>query len=178
MSTTEIRRLFFALWPSDEVRSAVAGVQDQLHSGSGRLVSRENLHVTLVFLGAADEASRRCVQSMAGAAYTGARFGLVLNTLGYWRKPQVLWLGGQHTPEALLMLVAALQQGAERCGFAVECRPYEAHLTLSHKVERAPQNISAMVTPIAWPVTSFCLVESVLHPEGTIYEVLQTWDLR
>lgn len=177
MSATEIRRLFFALWPDEEVRAAIAGVQTQLPAGTGHPVRRENLHVTLVFIGEADEARSRCLQDMA-AAYAGVRFELVLDALGYWRKPQVLWLGSKQTPAALRTLVAVLQEGAAQCGCAVDSRPYETHLTLSRKVARAPRNPSTMVTPIVWPVTFFCLVESVLQPEGAVYQVLHVWDLR
>ena len=47
------QRLFFALWPDPAVRAALAGVTARLPLPRGRLTPPQNLHVTLVFLGAA-----------------------------------------------------------------------------------------------------------------------------
>ena len=47
---TETLRLFFALWPDDPTRSALAQLQTPIR---GRITPYEHLHLTLAFLGSA-----------------------------------------------------------------------------------------------------------------------------
>jgi len=82
---TRPARVFFALWPDD-------GVRDALHREAQvcapelrrRVMRRENVHLTLVFVG--DVAAERLDElgSVAGAI-AGHSFELVLDQLGYWR---------------------------------------------------------------------------------------------
>ena len=50
MREEENQRLFFALWPDEDARERLATVARD--DSTGRWVSRDNLHVTLAFLGA------------------------------------------------------------------------------------------------------------------------------
>ena len=106
------QRLFFALWPDPAVRAALAGVTARLTLPRGRLTPSQNLHVTLVFLGAADAARRACVEAAADAIQAKG-FAVTLDRTGWWRRPQVFWAGSSVTPPPLLDLVRALQAGCE-----------------------------------------------------------------
>jgi 2'-5' RNA ligase len=67
-----VRRLFFALWPSDAVRARLAQ-EAQSHAGLGRAIPVRNLHITLVFLGGVQE--ERVVEVLQAAALSeGVRF--------------------------------------------------------------------------------------------------------
>ena len=67
--TAAIRqRLFFALWPDDDTRHALARLaKTRLPSGSGRLVAAQNIHLTVAFLGAVDAGFRENVERAAGS---------------------------------------------------------------------------------------------------------------
>ena len=169
------QRLFFALWPDPAVRAALAGVTARLTLPRGRLTPSQNLHVTLVFLGAADAARRACVEAAADGVQAEG-FTVTLDRTGWWRRPQVFWAGSSVTPQPLLDLVGALQAGSAACGFPRENRPFEVHATLARKVLAAPP--APGLEPIPWRIDRFVLVESALTPAGSEYRVLRTWPLR
>jgi 2'-5' RNA ligase len=51
----ETVRLFFALWPDTSLQAKLAAWGEQA-AGKGRAMRRENLHLTLAFLGATEAA--------------------------------------------------------------------------------------------------------------------------
>lgn len=168
------QRLFFALWPDDRVRAALARLASGLRLRQGRWVRPENLHVTLVFLGAVSADRRGCVEEVAAGVRAGP-FDLALDQVGWWRRPQVLWAGASVTPEPLRRLVEGLREGCARCGFSPEERPFEVHATLARKVFREPP--PAAIEPIFWAVGAFSLVRSSLSPAGSAYAVVRSWTL-
>lgn len=169
------QRLFFALWPDDALRRQLAGLAEDIGSRvTGRIVTADNLHITLVFLGALNSVRRQCAEEVA-AAIRCKRFTLTLDWVGYWSTPRILWAGSMQTPEALQSLVAALHSGLANCGIPLETRPYQPHLTLMRKVSRRPA--VAAIDPISWSVERFCLVESVSGNKGVSYRVVASWGL-
>jgi len=171
----ETQRLFFALWPDPALQQRLAqAAAALLPRDAGRRVREENLHCTLVFLGAVEAAQRLCLEDAASLVRVEP-FTLTLDRLGYFRRPQVAWLGCTTIPAALQALVAGLSYGAASCGFPPEQRPYAVHLTVARKLRRDPGRLPLM--PIAWPVNQFALMESVSEPDGVHYRPLRFWDL-
>ncbi len=169
------QRLFFGLWPEPALQRALyAQARAVLPHSAGRLVVPENLHLTLVFLGSVDAHRRRCLEA-AAAAVRSARFSLEFDVAGYWPRPRVLWFGCSRAPQPLLDLVAALQSGADGCGFAPDRRPYAAHLTVARKLARNPGALA--IAPVRWPVEEFVLAESQTRSDRAYYRPLQTWML-
>jgi 2'-5' RNA ligase len=172
--SAEVRRLFLALWPDSTVRRALVALQRRFSADIGRPVGADDLHLTLVFLGATPAARQQCLERAVGDVHAGG-FELRLDCLGHWRKPEVLWAGGR-TPAPLMDLVQRLQTCVSGCGGRTDERPFEAHLTLFRKVRRAPRPLPP-VTPISWRVASFVMVESVTAADGARYRVLREWPL-
>lgn len=141
----------------------------------GRRVAAHNLHLTLVFLGSVSSALRQCLE-LAVADIHSAPFTLVFDQAGYWRKPQVSWLGCSELPDPLLSLVHALNTAATECGLKPDTRPYRPHLTVARKVRRDPGEF--LLTPLVWRVERFALVESMSQPEGLFYRPVRMWELR
>jgi len=171
----ETERLFFALWPEpQQQRDWAALAREMIPQDCGRLVTAQNLHLTLLYLGEVSQQQRQTLEEKAGEISIST-FVLRLDGIGYWRKPQVLWWGVRDIPEALAGLVRSLRQRAVDCGIEVDQRPYKAHLTLARKVRRAPGRLLAQ--PCDWRIGQFTLVRSVLSPAGAQYEVLRRWPL-
>jgi len=171
----ETQRLFFALWPEPELQQRFAQVaMALLPNVAGRRVQAENLHCTLVFLGAVEAAQRLCLED-AASLVRAEPFTLTLDRLGYFHRPQTAWLGCTTTPVALQALVAGLCYGAQACGFTPEPRPYEVHLTVARKCARDPGRLPLM--PIAWRVKQFALMESGSESDGVHYRPLRFWDI-
>jgi len=171
----ETQRLFFALWPEPALQqhleqAAVA----LLPRADGRWVRQENLHCTLLFLGAVKVAQRLCLED-AASLIRAEPFTLMLDHLGYFRRPQAAWLGCTTTPDALQALVGGLRYGAMSCGFTPETRAYEVHLTVVRRLRREPGRLPLL--PITWQVNQFALMESVSKPGGVYYRPLRFWDL-
>lgn len=169
------QRLFFALWPEPEVQQQLAHAASALlPRGVGRLTQADNLHCTLVFLGNVTPAQRLCVEDVASRIQV-CRFQLQLDRFGYFRRPQVAWLGCTSMPAELPELVTVLSHGAADCGFPADPRPYQVHLTIARKVRRDPGR--PPVIPILWEIGRFALVESVGVSGGVQYRPLRWYEL-
>ena len=165
-------RFFFALWPDEATRDKLAGVCAQLPPGTGKVISRQNLHITLSFLGTLDTP---IVENLCrdAASIKGRPFTLQLDQMGWWRKPQVFWIGTADTPKDLLVLVVAVNGLLEAHGILPDDRPYAPHMTIARKVAGKPREFA--FAPVTWPVSSFSLVQSRTLPAGAEYEVIATW---
>jgi 2'-5' RNA ligase len=166
-------RLFFALWPDPDTRAALVEVQQGVRRAGGRAVSPENLHITLLFIGAADEVLSRRLEAAAGAV-TGQAFQLQLDRLGWWSGTRVTWLAPSRLPEALIALAARLRRAVMDLGVVVDTRPFSPHLTLYRRCRRGPRDAQP-VAAVDWRPDGFCLVASDTRAEGARYEVLRHW---
>ena len=174
MAANTTQRLFFALWPDDVLRDGMALlVRDHVRK-LGKPVRRDNLHITLLFLGSVDGPKRLCVEAAAGSIRSQS-FTLELDRLTWWPRPRVVCAAASRPPTAMLALVEQLKRTCGECGFEPERRPYRAHLTLARKVARGLS--STAVEAPAWHVRDFCLVESRTLSTGAEYSVLRSWPL-
>ncbi len=100
----------------------------------GRMTARENLHLTLAFLGEQPEcAVPQLRQAMERAAL--APFALTLAAPGRFRQERgdVWWVGTQPCPP-LEALARRLRRELARAGFSVDEKPFCAHVTLGRGV--------------------------------------------
>ena len=169
------QRLFFALWPDEELRQQIKRhSKSVLQHGGGRPVKPDNLHFTLAFLGNIDAQQQECVAHLADQIQLSS-FEFTVDVAGHWAKPRVLWIGPGEMPEVLVTLATELRAGAIECGIEMDMRPYRAHMTLMRKVARVKESLS--VRPFVWHANSFVLVRSVTYQEGVNYEVIREWSL-
>ena len=169
-----MKRLFFALWPDDEVRSRLVEQARLLHINTGRRVPPENYHITLLFLGNVEE--QAIPELTDGAqALSISGFSLQINQAGWWKRAKVAWLAPTYTPEPLLELVRQLNHQAKLAGSPVDERDYSPHLTIARKLTRPLKPCT--FEPVHWDVREFCLVESVTHEKGARYRVMRSWAL-
>ncbi len=168
-------RLFFALWPDEGARAALAGLAESLHQEcGGRLMLEGNIHLTLAFLG--NIPSGRIAQLHALAAAVAAPcFDLKIDTLTYWRHNRIVWAGTQVCPSALRDLVAQLARALRTAGFRCEEREYAPHITLLRDARRAPA--TRAVDGIAWRAGEFTLVQSLRRNGAVVYEAVGRWPL-
>ncbi len=168
-------RLFFALWPDVALRRAIVQTQQVLLGRRGPRITPEDLHLTLVFLGQRSASERVCIEALAARMICPA-FAFVLDSVGHWPRPRILWIGPAHFPAPLLHLHGALAAGLARsCGIAPEDRPFHPHVTLARKAQRPPPN--ARFAPLEWAARDFCLVRSEPDHPGAHYTVIGRWPL-
>lgn len=173
--SSEPSRLFFALWPEPELQQAFFESGQALSKlCGGRLTRREDIHLTLVFLGAVE--AQHLPGVLAVAAQTRlSNFEMCFDRLGWWRQNQVAWAASTETPRPLLDLVKALQRGLVLEGFKFDERRYVPHVSLLRKAQCRDTLLES--ASIAWSVQQFALVNSTLHPGGPHYSIVQRWPL-
>jgi 2'-5' RNA ligase len=176
MSESHTERLFFALWPDNNVRRAINQLSQPITQNiTGKVVVPDNWHITLAFLGDLNVSAKECMQKVVERSVQGNRFSLSLDKLGYWPNNRILWLGASEMPDALQTLVSNLTTQLQRCDYRPELRPFQVHLTLMRKA--APTETLPPITPVVWAVEDFCLVRSILSSGKARYEVITRWAL-
>jgi 2'-5' RNA ligase len=166
------RRVFFALWPDEATRGTVSrATRRAVRLSGGRPTAKRNLHITVAFLGVVDAKGLERAVSVPPLGTGG--FELVLDRLGNWREPRVLWLAPSVVPSELAALERELWAGLEEQGFEREARIYRPHLTLA----RRAREVGEPIAPISWTAAALTLVESVPLRHGVHYEPLQEWPL-
>lgn len=164
------QRLFFALWPEPTLRRQLIALQRQCVQ-FGKPVPPANLHMTLAFLGEVPDEAAACLRERA-AAVRFAAFELTVDTLGYFRKPQILWAGPRQVPAALTQLQQQIVSLAQHCLPDWQPGRFTPHLTLARK--SAPV-VSTRLAPLRLHARCFCLVRSSPTEDGSLYEVLQSY---
>ncbi len=171
----KLHRIFFALWPDEAIRQALAAVVKPCLAGHpAKKVPPHNWHLTLAFLGNVTQAQYECALQQA-ARVQGETFELVFDKFGYWSRPRVVWLGCNEVPVQLQTLVEQLNINLVPCEYRPEHRIYAPHLTLLRK---ANHDIKiGKVAPVNWRVKEFVLVESTMTDKGSVYQVIKRWPL-
>ena len=129
-------RLFVAILLEQPVREALACAMSRLPLERGRLTPRENLHLTLAFLG---ETSRLPAAREALGRVEFSPFRLTLEGMGRFRRGggDLIWAGAAPCPP-LLDLQRALSGALTAAGFSLESRPFRPHLTLAREAVLSP----------------------------------------
>jgi 2'-5' RNA ligase len=165
-------RLFFALWPPGKTAHALAQWTHHVaRETGGTPTASDKIHLTLAFLGEADPAKAFNVAQRV----QGARHTLPLDQAQYWKANKIVWVGPQTMPPALAQLVERLHAPLKDHGFALEKRPFAAHVTLLRKAK--PPKALPPLPQVEWPVTEFFLVRSRTSPKGSTYDPLERFPL-
>jgi 2'-5' RNA ligase len=166
-------RLFFALWPDDEVRGRIARWSRELRAFSGgRPVAVKKLHMTLVFLGSVEEGRIEEVERAAGEVAPRA-ISLVLDQPGYWKHNRIVWAGASAPPPELEALVLELRNALSGSHIGFDPKPFAAHVTLLRDARERRQ--LPELEPIRWEVNGFVLLRSRLQAGGGGYDMLRSW---
>ena len=167
----ERARLFLALrLPPETVERLAAWQQRELR---GRIVARENLHVTLAFLGSRPRAEVEPIARELRAAALAARRP-VLAVRAYRETRSVGMLALEDLGGHATALAEDVHGRLERLGvYRREARPWLAHVTVLRFRER-PRLRPRLpdlgeVTP-----SEAAVYHSVLRPTGAQYEVLES----
>jgi RNA 2',3'-cyclic 3'-phosphodiesterase len=176
------RRLFFALWPNEEQRAALAhATRKASRVCGGRPVPVESLHATLAFFGSVPEARVAELRALARRVAAELRMPeatLDLASLAHWPRPQVLVVLADpeaHGLEAVGSLARALVSEGAAAGFSPDLKPFRAHVTVARKVVHAPA-VQPM-HPVQWRFAELALVESRTDPRGAVYSVVESYPL-
>jgi 2'-5' RNA ligase len=130
-------RLFYAINFSDEIKDRLTDIQSQLRKRvrTGRFSLRDNLHLTLVFIGEVPESRAQALFDITDALVFEP-FELLISGLGSFRRDRgsIVWCGIEGG-DRLQSLYENLAGRVRNAGFDIEARRYTPHLTLARDVK-------------------------------------------
>jgi 2'-5' RNA ligase len=169
-------RLFVAIDLPEQVKEAVFCIAGRELAGARR-VPREQLHLTLRFIGDADEAMFQAIKrGLSGIRR--APFPLILKEVGHFppgRHPRVLWVGMEESA-SLHGLQQEVEHALKGAGIPPEARGFSPHITIARLRETPPAEVAALeererrfcVGP--FPVEEFYLYSSILTRDGAVHK--------
>ncbi len=132
-------RLFIALWPDAQTAAALQAWAQAAHAVmGGRIMAREDLHLTLAFLGHASVAQAQTLaQACAGWPVTVRP--LTLARVGVFERARVAWAGPAPQAEIgwLHALVDALWQNLGAQGWVRGAEAFRPHVSLLRRIATA-----------------------------------------
>jgi 2'-5' RNA ligase len=165
-----VTRLFVGIWPPEELLERLTDIERPKDPGV-RWVPRENLHITLRFLGDADidDVIARLDEVLLpmATAVLGPAFDL--------RAERSIVLPVAGVDE----LAEVVEQAVRGVGTANERRRFVGHLTFARLGKKArPDRSVGRLFEASFEVDEIALVASTLTERGSIYETVESWPTR
>ena len=129
-------RTFIAIEPGEPIQAAGEELAHRFsQSVDGvRWVQKENIHLTLKFLGDVEDRELHSVCKVAAnVAKKVKRFSVSATSVGAFpsnEKPSTIWIGASDDGQKLNQLHGSLEDALADIGFPIERRPFKGHLTL------------------------------------------------
>jgi 2'-5' RNA ligase len=176
-------RLFIAIDFPDEIKDDLANICFGVQGA--KWVPKEQMHLTIRFIGDVDEAQYHAVSS--GLSDVNASgFDLRIKGVGHFplrNQPRVLWAGIEKN-EAFAELRDFVETSLRECGIAPEERKFAAHITLARLGPHTPLpgimnflSVNGLFSTGPLPVEEFHLYSSVLTDTGAIHRREATYEL-
>jgi len=160
----------------DTVMAKLNGLGDSV-----RVVRREQLHVTLNFLGDTEESLIPVIVEGLKRACAGiGAFDWTLHGIGAFpssRRPSVVWAGAEDG-RCFASLAEAVQKAVEPLGFTRESRAFHPHVTVARVKFRPPPELKKLIDTEAETVfgpqcaEEVILFRSELGRRGPVYTPL------
>ena len=165
MTHADAVRLFVAVWLPADIRDSLAALARRDEPGV-RWVPRENLHVTLRFIGqarAVDVADRLAAVAFPAAVAT---LGPVVSRMGH---DLVV------VPARGLEHLSAVVHDATKGFGRLDSRPFHGHVTVARLRHRAACPLTGTRVDARFEVRHVALVRSRTLPTGAVYETVSTF---
>lgn len=183
-------RLFYGIFVPEHLREIMCQAQDGLRKGQCHVkwVERENLHITLRFIGdvpreqvseyveAGRRAARRCEPFEADIVGVGA--------FPHPGRPKVLWTGVNRGKQQVERVYQALSDELKEAGLAEpEERPFTAHCTLGRVRSKNTGKLTQILGRAegaeigSMRCDAFSLIASKLTCSGPVYTAVEQFAL-
>ena len=182
MEGASVMRLFLAILFEEPVKDRLCEAMELIRRSTrtSRLTRRENLHLTLVFLGELREAGK--VREAMEEIRTSP-FPLEIRGLGrFQRDGGDLYWAGIEPSLPLQNLYLELKNALAGKGIAVEDRPYRPHLTLARQAVEKPETpfytLKNRLEPVKTKAAAVSLMKSERIEGRLVYTELCRKELR
>lgn len=175
-------RLFVALALPESVAQGLLAMQFGVPGA--RWMNREQLHLTLRFIGEVDGRDAEAIDD-ALSAISAPRFTLELKGVGEFggKSPRALWAGAAAN-EPLAHLQRKIETAIQRTGLPAEERKFTPHVTLA-RLRAVPAgrvmdflHDHALYASGPFELREFVLFSSKTAPGGSLYVAERTYPLR
>jgi RNA 2',3'-cyclic 3'-phosphodiesterase len=174
-------RLFVAIALPEAVKQSLLVLQAGVPGA--RWQTREQLHLTLRFIGEVDGRDATAIDDALASIATPA-FSLELKSVGSFggKTPRDLW-AGVRTNDALARLQRKIESALQRAGFEPDGRKFRPHVTLARLKGTQNGHVMDFLTDHAlyssgeFPVDGFILYSSKTTSDGSIYRAEKSYRL-
>lgn len=156
-------RLFVAIPMSENMKGSLGEVQKQMQKKGcrGNFTSRDNLHMTVAFIG---EQEKYLPVLAAMKEVPLPDVTLQLSRLGHFG--ELYWVGTAERKE-LEQYVVLLREGFRTNSIPFDPHPFLPHITVARRVI-APKGISITVPNTTMRLRKVCLMESYRNSNGRV----------
>ncbi len=152
-------RLFLAVMPGKEARKKLVTQQEEMRSlgYTGNYTARDNLHITMIFLGDATPDRIVDIDHAMNMACNMESFDASLGEIGFFERSGIIWTGVESP--GLVLLHNRLSSAISSYGWPGEPKNFSPHITLLRK-----PNITVMpnikTSPCPWLCDELVLMQS------------------
>lgn len=181
-----LKRIFIALNLQEDVKEILLSYQEQWPDLPANWTKKENLHITLQFLGNVSEKEfEKVAEKLALVGEKHPPFEGIFQNIVYGptrKLPSMVWVHAEKTP-SLILLQKDISKATSQM-LDLEKWPFTPHLTLARLRQFEFQRLEPEEWPlieedisVSFPVKSFEIMESNLRRDGAEYAVLQSFPL-
>lgn len=181
-------RIFIAINFPNDIKKSLAKFSQKWADLPARWTSRENLHITLSFLGYLNdiELANVCM-AVKEAVQRHNPFLINLNKISYGpdeKNPRMIWARGESLKELSLLKNDLKETLSQKIHFVSEKRGFNPHVTLARINVLQWRTIEPYERPeidepvdLVFSVESIEIMESVLKKAGSKYTVIESMHL-
>lgn len=183
------KRLFIAIKPPEKILEEILNYQKEFSQYPNfRLVEKNNLHLTLLFLGYIEEEDiAKIIEICEKTSQKYQPFSINFSLFDYGpnpKSPRLIWLEGE-APKNLVSLKEDIEKELQKnkIFFEKENRLFKAHITVFRIQKEGKTNLPLREnvikkTNLNFIIESLILMESKLSPSGAQYFQLKTFNLK
>ena len=185
-----MKRVFIAIKinPGKDLADFIASLKSDLKDERISWTEKENIHITLAFLGDTEELMLGKVKDMLKRTCPMEEpFSILLRGAGVFKSfsdPRILWAGIENS-EKLVSLQGVIRTGLSESGISVEERQFTPHLTLGRirniMNKEKLRSIIESNSGKEWQtvnVNEVTFYESILMQTGAVYRPMEIYKLR
>lgn len=174
-----MKRLFVAINLPEALKEKIfETLSKEIDPKKLKVVKKENLHLTLAFLGYFPEEKIQELEEKLSGVKELQEFEIELTGIGCF-KNRVLWLGMEKGKQEAIELNKKVNEL-----LGLESERFSAHLTLARNKEFSGKELNELIKKLeekrfsaTTKINSVELMESKLTPNGPIYSVVKKFEL-
>jgi len=186
-------RAFIAIELPEKIKNSLAVLQEKLKSSQAdvKWVEKNNIHLTLKFLGEVDENKiSEVTTSLNKIALHTPSYQAIISSLGGFPKidyPRVIWAGIGNGDQETKNIAKLIEENLEKIGFAKEERAFASHITLGRtRSGKNQKKLGELLKKMQvessiaenFKVDKITLFKSQLSPKGPTYQAIKELSLK